>query len=197
VLHRMGLQTIIDLRNDAEIALHPSSFSGHPAVRYHHVPVDIQAETALDAPERLRNLDLRAHYVELVRDSAGTFAHLFHLLGEAEAYPLAVHCTWGRDRTGVAAALILSAAGVDPDIIVEDYLLSAECLVGSVGRLREQLRQQGYDAEPILANLELRPEHLAGVFAYLSAQGGAEAYLLGLGVTEAELAAFRRQFIAA
>jgi protein-tyrosine phosphatase len=41
--------------------------------------------------------------------------------------PLVFNCTAGKDRTGVAAALILTAVGVPHELIIEDYLLSERC----------------------------------------------------------------------
>lgn len=38
--------------------------------------------------------------------------------------PLVCHCAAGKDRTGVAAALILSLLGVSDELIIEDYLLT-------------------------------------------------------------------------
>ncbi len=41
-----------------------------------------------------------------------------------EAYPLLIHCTAGKDRTGVLVALLLSCIGVEKEIIIEEYLQS-------------------------------------------------------------------------
>ena len=66
---------------------------------------------------------MRATYQDYVRHNSDRFAQLFtHLL--AHDAPLVFHCTAGKDRTGLAAALILSALGVSQDDIVQDYLLT-------------------------------------------------------------------------
>lgn len=62
-------------------------------------------------------------YRALVNDQSHRFAELFaHLLDEER--PLLFHCTAGKDRTGVAAALILLALGVDRGTVMHDYLLT-------------------------------------------------------------------------
>lgn len=62
-------------------------------------------------------------YRNLVNDQSHRFAELFaHLLDEDR--PMLFHCTAGKDRTGVAAALILLALGVDRGTVVQDYLLT-------------------------------------------------------------------------
>ena len=62
-------------------------------------------------------------YRSLVKDHAHRFAELFEQMLQADA-PLVFHCTAGKDRTGIAAALILQALGVPRDVVMQDYLLS-------------------------------------------------------------------------
>ena len=62
-------------------------------------------------------------YRGFVRKHSDRFAQLFsHLL--AHDAPLVFHCTAGKDRTGLAAALVLSALGVSQADIVQDYVLT-------------------------------------------------------------------------
>lgn len=64
-------------------------------------------------------------YRSLINDQAHRFAELFEQLLQTDA-PVVFHCTAGKDRTGVAAALILLALGVPRDQVMQDYLLSNE-----------------------------------------------------------------------
>ena len=64
-------------------------------------------------------------YRSLVNDQARRFAELFEHLLQADG-PVVFHCTAGKDRTGIAAALILLALGVPRDRVVQDYLLTNE-----------------------------------------------------------------------
>lgn len=52
------------------------------------------------------------------------YRKLFSLLQNEENIPLMFHCSAGKDRTGMAAALVLSSLGVDEETILDDYLLS-------------------------------------------------------------------------
>jgi protein-tyrosine phosphatase len=47
------------------------------------------------------------------------------IIAERDNHPLVFHCTAGKDRTGVLAAMVLAAMGVVDEDIVEDYTLSA------------------------------------------------------------------------
>lgn len=62
-------------------------------------------------------------YRALVLDQSHRFQELFDHLLAADA-PVVFHCTAGKDRTGVAAALILLALGVPRDVVLQDYLLT-------------------------------------------------------------------------
>jgi hypothetical protein len=70
-------------------------------------------------------------------------------LAAPEALPALVHCTVGKDRTGVAIAVLLSALGVVPDEIAADYAAGAEDIEAAVYRLRS-----------VAANLDMRPATL-------------------------------------
>jgi protein-tyrosine phosphatase len=64
-------------------------------------------------------------YRSLVNDRADRYAELFEHLIESDA-PAVLHCTAGKDRTGVAVALVLLALGVPRDVVRQDYLLTNE-----------------------------------------------------------------------
>jgi protein-tyrosine phosphatase len=75
----------------------------------------LTAADALDA--------MQTTYRDFVRVDSGRFAQLFeHLLDQPD--PLLFHCTAGKDRTGLAAALVLYALGVSETDIWRDYLLT-------------------------------------------------------------------------
>ena len=52
--------------------------------------------------------------------------------------PLLFHCSAGKDRTGVAAALILLALGVSRQDVMEDYLLTNTCRAATRAELGEK-----------------------------------------------------------
>jgi protein-tyrosine phosphatase len=73
-------------------------------------------------PERMVGL-MEDLYRHLINDQAARFAEWFaHLLDDDS--PLVFHCTAGKDRTGLAAALFLLALGVPLHTIEQDYLLT-------------------------------------------------------------------------
>jgi protein-tyrosine phosphatase len=192
----LGLSTVVDLRDPSELEASPGVFANHARVRYRHNPVATLGPTDVAPHERLLALDFAVHNVEMLRYSGETFAVLFHLLADVDNCPLVFHCHGGRDRTGVAAALVLSAAGVSRQDIVEDYLISNEYLVPLMQRMSAAYASKGIDPEPILANLHLREAYLTALLDALEQEfQGIDAYLQSIGVTRPELEAFRGWFM--
>jgi len=105
-----------------------------------------------------------------------------------------VHCAAGKDRTGVVVALAMDAAGIDRQIIVEDYLATAERIDAIMERLmssptyRSEL--EGHDPRthaPVPGTIERVFEILDEGF------GGSVAWLSSQGMNSDELDALRRK----
>lgn len=113
-LQRLGLRRIIDLRDDAEVAWEPTRLAdlGHETVR---IPL-FTGSTASFFAEDLTLDDL---YRSLVDGSGESIVAVVRAVIADQ--PVLVHCTVGKDRTGVTVALALAAAGVDEDAVVADY----------------------------------------------------------------------------
>lgn len=85
-------------------------------------------------------------YVDFLRGAVGKegYRRLFaELLALPEGQSLLFHCTQGKDRTGVAAMLILSALGVDEGTILDDFLLTNEYNAAKIAAERQNLAALG------------------------------------------------------
>src|SRR5436853_91462 len=84
-----------------------------PAVLDHHLPVmDVTWDPAeIDDPLQPPEDFLLTKYVEMLGIGEPRLAHAFHVLALPEALPAVFHCAAGKDRTGILAALVLSALG--------------------------------------------------------------------------------------
>jgi protein-tyrosine phosphatase len=127
-LDTLGIQRAFDFRGEQESALQAYDW---PPIQRHPLPIEptvvqrLQAQslsdttlTADDAVQAMQDT-----YRDFVRQNSPRFAELFdHLLNDDS--PLVFHCTAGKDRTGLAAVLILFALGVSMATIQDDYLLT-------------------------------------------------------------------------
>ena len=128
-LAALGLRAICDLRATAERKRGPGEWLQMPNVSYWardyvHSVGDLHALMSSD----LSTVDearaaMIAVYRALPIEQAPAYRELFRLLARGEL-PLVFNCSAGKDRTGLAAALVLTALAVPQDIILEDYLLS-------------------------------------------------------------------------
>lgn len=172
---------VVDLRDDAEVEREPSALSGVPITR---IPLFLGSVGSFFA----LNMDLTAMYRHLVDESAPRLVDAIRIIAAGE--PTLVHCTVGKDRTGVTVALALSAVGADRDAVVADYALTASQLPPERNRaIVQYLRAHLPDATNAV---QLATESPAPVMASLLADiddryGSVAAYLRDAGMADAEL----------
>jgi Protein tyrosine/serine phosphatase len=190
VLNRLGIRLIVDFRTRHEAMLSPDRLP--ESVRESvNIPIDAGKVMAQFHDENLNARKTRgimlSVYRDLAHDFQPAFREFFRLLADDDNIPLLFHCTAGKDRTGFAAAMFLTALGVDRPTVMEDYLLSVQCL--------EKRYREGVDYDEIMRPLyRVEPEFIGAAFDVVDRQfGGPERYLREcLGV---DLELFRKRFI--
>jgi protein-tyrosine phosphatase len=130
---RLGIVTIYDLRENRERARRPTVWHQGEDIDYrsrdYEMSVgaldDLLAKGALVKGALMQVI--HAAYRDLPFEQADSYRELFSLL-TAGRVPLLFNCTAGKDRTGIAAALILFALGVPRQTIDHDYSLTELCI---------------------------------------------------------------------
>jgi protein-tyrosine phosphatase len=110
------------------------------------------------------------------------------------------HCTAGKDRTGIGAALVLSALGVDRRTILKDYAATDTYWQAGREQSLQRMAQAGMPADAVNAVrplLAANPAYLAGTFAVIDKQyGSVDKYLATeMGLTPKKLAALRTKYL--
>jgi len=113
---------------------------------------------------------------------------------------LLFHCTAGKDRTGIGAALVLSALGVDRRTILKDYAATDTYWQAGREQSLQRMAQAGLSAEAVNAvrpMLAANPAYLAGTFAAIDKQyGSVDKYLATeMGLTPKKLATLRTKYL--
>lgn len=124
-LAELGISRVIDLRDRTELDQSPSRLDGL-AIDVHHNPI-FEAGKVPGAAESITLHDIYALMISL---HAQRLAEAIRLIADSGNDPVLVHCTAGKDRTGVVIALALLAAGVDRGQVVRDYEATGANLAG-------------------------------------------------------------------
>jgi protein-tyrosine phosphatase len=177
---------VLDLRGAAERLPTPCAI---PGATVHSLPIEptiIQKLSVLLAEgQTLSHQEtvalMQDTYRNFVRGNTPRFRSLFQHVLEADDAPLVFHCTAGKDRTGFAAALLLTALGVPQDVVMRDYLLTN-------ARLQGRTPQSSIPPQIHAVLWSVQADFLhAALEAVEQDYGGVEAYLadgLGLGGPE-------------
>ena len=187
ILTRFPLKTVIDLRTNEEAEASPDRIPASGVTRIHLpiVPGNLGSH-AFDLVKTAAESEHLMHtvYSHLATDDeiANQLRTFFALLQDNANLPLLFHCTAGKDRTGITAALILSALGSDRQTIVDDYLATNRFLEPKYGHIMQ--------ARPMLVPAFLaKAEYLETFFSAMEKKhGSVEEYLeKALGVDSAAL----------
>jgi protein-tyrosine phosphatase len=188
-MHAHGIRTIIDLRNDEEREgrLNPAP----PDVATRQVALDDTADAELWERIWAEELDGSPLYYRLFMDrKPDRCAAAVRAVARARPGGVLVHCSSGRDRTGLITMLLLAVAGVAPDDIVSDYELSTSNLGALYAELGEE--DQGPLIEAILKSKKTSAR--AELLAILEAID-VVAYLRSAGLRDDDLQAVRTRLL--
>ncbi|MDL9978497.1 tyrosine-protein phosphatase [Microbacterium sp. ASV49] len=189
----LGVTTVVDLRSAEEVAAHPDDIAGSAM---DGLTVPIFTGSAADyASLDPSAFGLATVYGIMTSRSGDTIAAALRAVAGAPGASL-VHCTAGKDRTGVVVALALTVAGATRDEIAADYAQSEGFLAGEwADRFRVRAQVYGWTIEPGPAEeLAFRsPESaIRGILAELEERHGSiDAYLDEIGFDESDRAALR------
>lgn len=196
-INALGVKRVLDFRGVDERTPYACRV---PGVQVHSLAIEptiVQVlSDLLDAGHDITEAETVSHmqdtYRGFVSRSTHRFAEFFGHLLESDD-PLVFHCTAGKDRTGFAAALILSALGATEEEVWRDYLLTNERLApvavtGSTWALPPHAAKVLYG---------VRPEFLQAAYEEIDARyGGMQAYLReGLGLGEREMQRLRELYL--
>ena len=184
-LASLHLKRIIDLRDDEEVRHQPSRAGDIPIQR---VPLFVGSVASFFT----ENLGLTDMYRTLVDDSADRVLEVVR--GVLADQPVLVHCTVGKDRTGVTVALTLAAVGVDERAIVADYARTEGLLPAERNRaVVEMVRKVHPESQNIIELATQSPARIMqGLLADLTTRFGSPTdYLRAHGLSDDEIAGLR------
>jgi protein-tyrosine phosphatase len=180
LLETLEIATVIDLRADGEFA--GSAWPTGAGGAMFHISV-LERDPQLERVPVEDHAQLGVRYVDQLERALPRFVTVIETMAERIHRPVLFHCSAGKDRTGVVAALVLELLGVPDDAIVADYARSHEPHVRRMTRARTDPRSGDldYDAFPDVYK-GAHPEAMAAYLAELRRRhGGGPALLLDRG----------------
>lgn len=208
-----GLSTVVDLRSPSELAAKKDVVAKE--VTYLHLPpLNDDQNPAVTGKSRRAILErimakeggARKHLTDTYRlmvtekPCLDAFSTLLHLMKEEKNGAFLWHCTQGKDRTGIAAASILMALGVEREEILKDYLRT-----NRASRFKNTMIYLGVllvtfskrTADELDYLLTAHDFYLEAAFEEIDrVYGGTEGYLSkGLGLGEGDVARLRELYL--
>lgn len=182
---RLGIETIIDLRDDVERAHQPTALPG--AVRVIASPIFQGVDATINDPD----ISIGTFYSNLIENYTPNYVRGIRHIIEHNDGPVLVHCTAGKDRTGTLVALALTAIGVDREDVLHDYAQTEQYLAGEwADRHIEHMQSLGIELTPALRDLLVRSpsETLDAALASVESQHGSIVdYLRAHGLSDHEI----------
>lgn len=160
-LQALQIHSVIDLRaadGSTGATTNPDATCATTGPTYHLV----------DLPKILPPSE--ASYLQTLDALEPKLAAIFQVLGHQDGAPAILHCVIGRDRAGIAMALVLLAVGVPGNRVVTDFVTNQDASVQA----------------------DVQPEWLEAVVARVDAQGGIDAYLQQHNVPPAQITALKQ-----
>jgi protein-tyrosine phosphatase len=194
-LEALNVKRVFDFRQATERTISPSKWPSGARVQFRvdeegavapPAGAPAQFQFTADASRRVMQWSYRRFATET------SFVNLYRALFDAladEGGPIVVHCTAGKDRTGIACALVLHSLGVDRDTIVSDYILTNASVDPARRRalvrlhMEQELNRQVSDEE-IEPLIGVEAGYLAAALEAIEEKGGLDSFLSDtLGVT--------------
>ena len=186
-LQKMGIQLVCDFRTPAEIKKLPDRYPADPDGQSLRLPIRHGESDPADTFERIKKGDIdwmtEAYmikgYIKNIDHFAPLWATFFKTLAEPSNRPLVFHCTGGKDRAGVAAALILLALDVPEETVIRDHGLSNLYIAAVLESIYDRIRTMGVNPDSISAYFTAPQNAIISVLEHLKkAYGSAANYLV-------------------
>jgi len=194
VFKQIAIRQVFDFRSPAEVAAAPNRLPDTSSVNYLNLPVCRGEFDFMDAMKRIKNGDtswltsdfMVAGYISNLETHGETWGRVIRYIASGNDGAALFHCTGGKDRTGVCAALILLTLEVSEEIVVADHQLSNVYIAQWLPRINERIAAFGVNPDILynyltapLGAIEALLEHLrknyGSAAAYLQEKAGVNA----------------------
>lgn len=189
-----GVDVIVDLRSQVERERDVTPDPATAGIRHVFAPVfeEDHSPVAMDA-------EFPGYYViyqRMLESGHNAYRTLFETIENTDGRVL-FHCSAGKDRTGIGAALMLGLAGVEERVIVEDYAVSYELLAPLFDEWLPKMAERGIDEQRGKQLMGSPPDAMENTLAHIQRlYGGPAGYLESIGLSTGTLSAVKARLVA-
>lgn len=194
LLTELGVRTVVDLRDDDEVEHFPDDLAG--------LDIELVRLPVFEGSGRsqaLADATLRGLYEAIALNHRDVLVAALSKIADTGDDAVVVHCTAGKDRTGIVIALALIVAGVDRQTVVEDYALTQSHLEGEwAQKMSSYAEKNGLDVTPRLREIMVGspPAAMVALLDLIDERfGSVLEYLTSAGMGEGEIAQLRRSLV--
>ncbi|UCD82262.1 MAG: tyrosine-protein phosphatase [Desulfobacterales bacterium] len=185
-VQRMGIRLVCDFRTPAEAQKLPDRFPPGGDSRHLSMPIQHGAFDPADTFERIKKGDIEwmtedfmiKGYIKNIDNFNTVWLEFFNRLADGAKRPLIFHCTGGKDRAGVCAALILLTLGVPEKTVVEDHGLSNIYIAAVLEKIYDQIRSHGVNPQQVAPYFTAPRKAILGVIQHIRQNYGSAAQYL-------------------
>jgi protein-tyrosine phosphatase len=177
----LGVVTVVDLRRDEELSAAPDPVPSVHLCLMSHVFEQVGRPELASFVEHDDGVEfMRSLYHGLLAHAAPAIGRLVETLAAPGALPAVFHCTAGKDRTGLVAALLLRALGVDRETVLDDFELTDRYVSRHThAAMFERMVAHGMGPEAAAGMFAAaRPSMASALDEIDDVHGGAERYLV-------------------
>jgi protein-tyrosine phosphatase len=207
----LGIKTICDLRSERERRMEPDRTLQAAPFTFFNIPMRPIIEYHGRSVRRLlslmfgreRRIDYIAESHKAYREYATNYLpqlkELFCRISNPENLPVLIHCSAGKDRTGVVSSLIQLVLGVSVETALDDYLKTNDNLGTYTEEIFRRISKLSYFGVPwkiFMPLFDARSEYLRAAFAQVKEEFGVidEWFQRGLGFSPEEHVALLAEF---
>ena len=197
-LKEYGLKMVLDFRGSVELEKTPDVLAKEDWLEYVHLPMFDDTASRGMAGGRFAALppdfSWGKYYVEMADARKPWVKSLLEAVARCDGAVL-IHCTTGKDRTGIAAALLLGLCGVSDNDIAADYCVS-QIYLQNMYKTMTHLMPTGSTSDMSDPFFSTAPENMLMLLEFMGkAYGGIAGYVRECGVAEETINAILSGFL--
>lgn len=186
-LLKYGVNTVIDLRDDAAVQHNPSVFNFLDGVDYHHICLLDFNPAAVEA----FGTDLEKSYEYSIEHHKADYKKALEAIANAKDGCVMYHCYFGKDRTGLLSVILLHIAGASIEDIIADYQVSYTYILPFIQRTFT-------DGSPWSSGEEFfksEADTIAQLIAFINSKySSIDGYLENIGINSETKAKIKKRF---